>query len=47
MSTLAACAPGVLAWLSDHGHAYHHVHSERGDLEAVFLALTGKKLRDS
>jgi ABC-2 type transport system ATP-binding protein len=47
MSALASCAPGVLAWLSDRGHAYHHIHSERGDLEAVFLALTGKKLRDS
>ena len=47
MSALASCAPLVLRWLSDHGHAYHHVHSERGDLEAVFLALTGKTLRDS
>ena len=47
MSALSSCAPLVLGWLSDHGHPYHHVHSERGDLEAVFLALTGKKLRDS
>jgi ABC-2 type transport system ATP-binding protein len=47
MSALSSCAPLVLAWLSAHGHEYQHVHSERGDLEAVFLALTGKKLRDS
>ena len=47
MSALGSCAPLVLGWLSDHGHAYHHVHSERGDLETVFLTLTGKKLRDS
>ena len=47
MSALGSGAPLVLGWLSEHGHAYHHVHSERGDLEAVFLALTGRKLRDS
>ena len=47
MNALSTCAPLVLGWLSDHGHPYHHVHSERGDLEAVFLALTGKTLRDS
>jgi ABC-2 type transport system ATP-binding protein len=47
MSALSSGAPLVLAWLSEHGHDYQHVHSERGDLEAVFLALTGKTLRDS
>jgi len=47
LGALGSAAPVVLGWLSDHGHAYHHVHSERGDLEAVFLALTGRKLRDS
>jgi ABC-2 type transport system ATP-binding protein len=47
MTALGPGAPLVLGWLSDHAHAYHHVHSERGDLETVFLALTGKKLRDS
>jgi linearmycin/streptolysin S transport system ATP-binding protein len=47
MSALSSCAPLVLGWLSEHGHDYQHVRSERGDLEAVFLALTGKKLRDS
>ncbi len=47
MSDLSSGAPLVLGWLSEHGHHYQHVHSERGDLEAVFLALTGKTLRDS
>jgi ABC-2 type transport system ATP-binding protein len=47
LNDLASSAPGVLAWLSAHGHSYHHLSSKRGDLEAVFLALTGKKLRDS
>jgi ABC-2 type transport system ATP-binding protein len=47
VSDLSSGAPLVLGWLSEHGHGFHHVHSERGDLEAVFLALTGKKLRDS
>jgi lipooligosaccharide transport system ATP-binding protein len=47
LADLAEAAPRVLAWLRDGGHAYQHVRSERGDLEAVFLALTGKTLRDS
>ena len=47
LTDLTEAAPRVLAWLRDGGHAYHHVRSERGDLEAVFLALTGKTLRDS
>jgi ABC-2 type transport system ATP-binding protein len=46
LAVLASGAPLVLAWLADHGHVCRHVHSERGDLEAVFLALTGKRLRD-
>jgi len=47
LTDLTDAAPRVLAWLRDAGHAYQHVRSERGDLEAVFLALTGKTLRDS
>jgi linearmycin/streptolysin S transport system ATP-binding protein len=47
LADLIEAAPRVLAWLRDGGHAYQHVRSERGDLEAVFLALTGKTLRDS
>jgi len=39
-------APAVLQWLVDHGHPFRHVVSERADLEAVFLSLTGRSLRD-
>jgi len=39
-------APRVLQWLTDHGHQYRHVISERADLETVFLTLTGRSLRD-
>ena len=44
---LPAGAPGILQWLAEHGHLYQHVSSERPDLETVFLALTGRSLRDS
>jgi ABC-2 type transport system ATP-binding protein len=44
---LAAEAAGVLGWLTGHGHPFTHVVSERGDLETVFLTLTGKTLRDA
>ena len=40
-------APGVLRWLADNGHCFHHVSSEQPDLETVFLTLTGRSLRDS
>jgi hypothetical protein len=43
---LAAGAPAVLALLQQRGAAYDHVVSERGDLETVFLTLTGRTLRD-
>jgi ABC-2 type transport system ATP-binding protein len=43
---LAADVPTVLRWLVDHGHQYGHVVTERADLEAVFLSLTGRSLRD-
>ncbi|MGP8245003.1 MAG: ABC transporter ATP-binding protein [Bryobacteraceae bacterium] len=43
---LAAGAPRILAWLAERGHSYHHISSERADLETVFLTLTGRKLRD-
>jgi ABC-2 type transport system ATP-binding protein len=46
LSELAAGAPVVLNWLAQNGHSYHHVVSERADLEAVFLTLTGRSLRD-
>ncbi|MET0555671.1 MAG: ABC transporter ATP-binding protein [Vicinamibacteria bacterium] len=47
LADLTAAAPQALGWLTASGHGYHHLRSERGDLEAVFLALTGKTLRDS
>ena len=40
-------APGVLLWLAENGHPFHHVSSEQPDLETVFLTLTGRSLRDS
>jgi ABC-2 type transport system ATP-binding protein len=44
---LATDTPGLLQWLVERGHLYHHVTSERADLETVFLTLTGRSLRDS
>jgi ABC-2 type transport system ATP-binding protein len=44
---LATETPRVLQWLVERGHVYHHVTSERADLETVFLTLTGRSLRDS
>jgi ABC-2 type transport system ATP-binding protein len=46
LDDLAAGAPGVLSLLQERGVAYDHVVSERGDLETVFLTLTGRTLRD-
>ncbi len=43
---LTATAPGVLAWLTAHGHRLRAVHSGHATLETVFLALTGRQLRD-
>ncbi|MGA2143399.1 MAG: ABC transporter ATP-binding protein [Bryobacteraceae bacterium] len=43
---LSAGAPRILAWLAEGGHSFHHISSERADLETVFLTLTGRKLRD-
>jgi ABC-2 type transport system ATP-binding protein len=45
-SDLVAAAPAVLEWLAAHGQPYSHVVTERPDLEAVFLSLTGRSLRD-
>ena len=46
LDDLAAGAPAVLSLLQERGVAYDHVVSERGDLETVFLKLTGRTLRD-
>ena len=43
---LAAPASAVLAWLAVQGHALSHLASDRANLEDVFLALTGRQLRD-
>jgi ABC-2 type transport system ATP-binding protein len=39
--------PGILGSLSSAGVTYNHISSERADLEAVFLALTSRSLRDA
>jgi ABC-2 type transport system ATP-binding protein len=44
---LSRGAPGILRWLAENGHSYHHVSSEQPNLETVFLTLTGRSLRDS
>src|SRR5229473_1804952 len=44
---LSRGASGILRWLAENGHSYHHVSSEQPDLETVFLTLTGRSLRDS
>jgi ABC-2 type transport system ATP-binding protein len=46
ISHLGDAAPLVLAWLRDKGHAVHRVTSGHATLEDVFLALTGRQLRD-
>lgn len=43
---LAAPAAALLAWLGAHGHEVSHLASNRANLEDVFLALTGRQLRD-
>jgi ABC-2 type transport system ATP-binding protein len=43
---LAVPAAAVLAWLAGHGHEVGHLASNRANLEDVFLALTGRQLRD-
>jgi len=46
LDDLAAVAPALPLLLPPRGVAYDHVVSERGDLETVFLTLTGRTLRD-
>ncbi|MEO6408466.1 MAG: ABC transporter ATP-binding protein [Burkholderiaceae bacterium] len=43
---LALSAPAVLGVLATAGVAVRHLNSGRADLEDVFLALTGRQLRD-
>jgi ABC-2 type transport system ATP-binding protein len=44
---LATETPRILQWLVERRYLYHHVASERADLETVFLTLTGRSLRDA
>jgi ABC-2 type transport system ATP-binding protein len=47
---LAELGPGsaaALSWLMTQGIAITHAHTERADLETVFLALTGRTTRDA
>jgi hypothetical protein len=44
---LARETPRVLEWLVERNHLYHHISSERANLETVFLTLTGRSLRDA
>ncbi|HLH19910.1 MAG TPA: ATP-binding cassette domain-containing protein [Bryobacteraceae bacterium] len=43
---LAGDAPVILGWMTERGHRFEHVASERASLETVFLTLTGRSLRD-
>jgi ABC-2 type transport system ATP-binding protein len=43
---LTAAAPAVLGWLAAQGRGFTHIETDRPDLEAVFLSLTGRSLRD-
>jgi ABC-2 type transport system ATP-binding protein len=46
VADLAAVLPQVLHWFTSRGLRYEHVATERASLETVFLALTGRALRD-
>lgn len=43
---LSRTAPVVLAWFRAHGHGVRRIGSGHANLESVFLALTGRQLRD-
>jgi len=47
LKDLSEGAAGVLAWLSEGGHRFHHLATEAPTLETVFLTMTGRSLRDS
>lgn len=47
LEDLSSEVPRVLQWLTDSGHPYVHVATERADLESIFLELTGRSLRDA
>ena len=47
LSDLSLGTSSVLGWLTALGAVPGHLASERGNLEAVFLHLTGRRLRDA
>ena len=46
VDSLSASASIVLAWLAAKNHRVNHISSGRANLETLFLALTGRQLRD-
>jgi ABC-2 type transport system ATP-binding protein len=46
LGTLDTDAPRLLGWLVSQGHTLRRISSGRANLEDVFLALTGRQLRD-
>jgi len=47
MANLTDTAPAVLEWIRTHGYRYTHLATQRADLEAVFLTLTGRSVRNA
>ena len=46
VDSLSMSASTVLAWLASAGHSVTRISSGRANLETLFLALTGRQLRD-
>ena len=46
VDSLSASANVLLAWLAANGHRVSRISSGRANLETLFLALTGRQLRD-
>ncbi len=46
VDSLSASASVVLAWLAAKNHRVNRISSGRANLETLFLALTGRQLRD-
>ena len=46
VDSVSDSASPVLSWLSAHGHKVSRISSGRANLEALFLSLTGRQLRD-
>ena len=46
VDSLSATASSVFTWLATNGHCVNRISSGRANLETLFLALTGRQLRD-